>query len=221
MRIQKINSLSFLLIFLCFGMTSCEYQPDLEMIKNSNCAAPCWNGITPGASSGDEAMARLVEMKGVKHDTVKRNVASQYLFQDQIYWDFENGSFGNISVANGVVAEIRLGKVKARLMDLIDIFGTPEHIMFLPFNGSEWKTNILYVRQGIWLYYVKAHTKDGKIINIQPNDKVEDITFFSSAVYNDLIINSTISYIKQQSLQLENIIQPWNGYQEEMIIQGK
>ena len=210
----------FLFLWLGIGIASCQSQSDFSLIKESNCLAPCWSDITPGSTSGDEAMLILQEMDRVEHGTVERNVSPHYIFHDSIDWDFKNGSFGMISIVNGVVVEIQIEKIYTPLKYLIDHFGEPDHVMFVPYNGSQWIVSIQYAQKGIWLNYHKAHTKDGEMINIQPNDVVESVTFFSSDVYDEHLAYSTKPFITQESLELGHLIQPWRGYREERIVTG-
>ena len=217
---QKNLTLWSTLILLGIWITSCQKQPDFSLIKNSNCLAPCWSDITPGSTSGSEAILILKDMDGVEHSTVERNVSTHYIFQDRIDWDFNNGSFGMISTVNDVVVEIRIEKINIPLKYLISHFGEPDHVMFLPYNGSQWIVNILYIQEGIWLGYRKGHIKGGEMINIQPNDVVESVTFISQDVYDELLANFSKLFRSQEALELDRIIQPWYGYREERIITG-
>lgn len=210
----------FLFLLLGIGIASCQSQPDFSLIKDSNCLAPCWSDITPGSTSGDEAMLILQEMDRVEHGTVERNVSPHYIFHDRIDWDFKNGSFGMISTVNDVVVEIRIEKINIPLKYLISHFGEPDHVMFLPYNGSQWIVNILYIQEGIWLGYRKGHIKGGEMINIQPNDVVESVTFISQDVYDELLADFSKLFRSQEALELDRIIQPWLGYREERIVTG-
>lgn len=208
------------MIFLCMALISCSKQEDLSLIKNNTCTPPCWNGISPGSTNGEEVLITLVNLKTVKQETVKRATASHLLFKDVIFWDFIEANSGVIYLLDNRVALIDIRNTIYSLSNLIELYGEPDHVIFYPYNGKSWKVNVLYEKKGVWYYYTKNQAKNW-MIDIQPTDQITLISFLDPSLLDPILSNSGSFFLKDENLKIEDVKQAWNGYGEMRIILGK
>ena len=209
-----------IVIFLCMILISCSKQEDLSLIKSNTCTPPCWNGISPGSTNGEEVLNTLVNLKTVKQETVKRDTASHLLFKDVIFWNFVEANSGVIYLLDNRVAQIDFQNTNYSLGNLIELYGEPDHVIFYPYNGKSWKVNVLYKKKGIWLYYTKNQTKDW-MVDIQPTDLITRVSFFDPSLLDSILTNFGSFFLKDENLKIEDVKQAWKGYGEMRIILGK
>lgn len=181
------------------------------MILSDVCAPPCWYGITPGLTSSQESITALGSIPLVDSASIETQVARQYHFEDQIFWEFLNEGNGGISLKNDTVMETRLEDVSIPLEKLVDVFGDPQQMVFYPRWGDDWYVNILYPQQGIWLWYHKHQNSPGNL-NIQARDAVKRITFVDPGVLFELLASDGRLYLEEKSLTISEVLVPWQGY---------
>lgn len=209
-----------ILILVGCGISSCSKKDELSLIRNSSCLPPCWNEITPGVTNGNEAVSLLKKMSVVNQKSVIRKLANQYLYDDHIFCSLQTTIQGNISLSENTVAEIAFSGVNYQLKDIIELYGTPDKVVLFPYDGRSWKVNILYEKKGVWLYYIKQTSKK-EVIKIQPADRISILSFFYPPLMNIILSDFGSRYLKDESLELNEVLQSWEGYREITIIVGK
>lgn len=205
MRIKVLS------LCVCLLLAGCTFKGDAEMILSDVCAPPCWYGITPGLTSSQESITALGSIPLVDSASIETQVARQYHFEDQIFWEFLNEGNGGISLKNDTVMETRLEDVSIPLEKLVDVFGDPQQMVFYPRWGDDWYVNILYPQQGIWLWYHKHQNSPGNL-NIQARDAVKRITFVDPGVLFELLASDGRLYLEEKSLTISEVLVPWQGY---------
>jgi hypothetical protein len=105
-RWRRSNLPKFIcLLLVCFSLAACQQppEPDRSYLDNVPCAAPCWQGITPGVTDEATAMAILSGSDLINQETLDCHVSSYD--PPQIYCAFWRVSKegGGVGFANGIV----------------------------------------------------------------------------------------------------------------------
>lgn len=212
----------YICLFLLGGIlifTACSPKSDLALLENPDCPQPCWNSIHPGETLDDDAISILEKDRKIDQNSIKRGKATHHMYPDYISWNFNESGYGIISLGENKVKSISLGNVKFSLEDLIDLFGSPGEVAFLPYNGREWRTYILYPKKGIWFSYVKKED-DNKTIDILPEDVVTEVVFVIPNEFTATLEFMGSPFLRNQQLSLQEILQPWMGYGKVKVIWG-
>ena len=212
----------YVCLFLLGGiliLTSCSAKSDLALLGNLDCPQPCWNSILPGETLDDDAISILEKDRKIDQNSIKRGKATHHMYPDYISWNFDGSGHGIISLRDDKVKSIGLANVRFSVEDLIDLFGSPGEVTFLPYNGREWRAYILYPKKGVWFSYVKKEDEN-KTIDILPEDVVTEIVFVIPNEFTATLEFMGSSFLKNQQLPLQEILQPWMGYGKTNVIWG-
>lgn len=134
---KTLHRPAIFLVAVCFMLAACVQQTetpapritsdaelmDVSLITGEPCEPPCWQGITPGETTEEEAMAILRTLFFVDGDTIR-------VQGNTIYWhsDIENWPGGSVAIGDdGRVSYITYGlPYYLELQDLIDLRGEPD-----------------------------------------------------------------------------------------------
>ena len=125
-RVIELCAVFVLLILAARAMGSTQPPPQaLKELHLTDCALPCWLGITPGKTTFDEAVQRVSAAYPTTVDTS--------IYRDSVYADYQAGlSSGQVAVfagKNGIVREITLitSYVEGMTLgDLVNLYGSPD-----------------------------------------------------------------------------------------------
>lgn len=203
--------LSLILVFLCLGISGCKSQGVYSSIVENPCSPPCWQEIIPGVTTSGEAIAIINSIPLVDSGTIETQKANQYHFENQIFWEFLDRSYGGASLTNDIVVEIRFEELSIPLEKLITVFGDPHQIVFYPRWGDDWYINLIYPEQGVWFWYYKHQTLPRKI-EIRPQDLVKRVMFVDPQILMELLAKDGQLYLEAKSLTVGDLLVPWEDY---------
>ncbi len=160
------------------------------------CAPPCWEGITPGVTSIDEALARVRQL-GTNHVLYRPTIK-----YPTILWGWDHGGFGQIGTHAGVITEIYPGyELEYRLGDIVARFGEPSHSLTYATvmeGQSTYLLKLYFVSQGIVLSTTWSHP-----FMVTADLPMSGVGFVASGPAGFAAAN----------YRLEQM-QPWRGYEE-------
>lgn len=181
-----------------------------EWFSPSKCKLPCWEGIVPGRTPEDEALAVISQLAYVKATTITSEV-SRDGDSATTSWEWQDNSGGGGVILEKisdqfVVEEIQLSLLPAeQLGKLIGQLGEPEYVLARISVGFEavstpvaqqLYTEIHYLRVGLTLQLIGG--------DVQQTSEVESIRLHESA---------TISDSPRWILPSVDYLVPWKGYQ--------
>jgi hypothetical protein len=208
------NRFPILLILL---LAACASPPIPTTGPLIPCDAPCWNGITPGQTTLDEARAIL------QRTIHPPDHVSESVFMDEsteFSWYAANKGLNAVGGAEGVVNLVSINVEGQTAADILSLYGSPDAQLAIQRIGSE---RVLYAVT--WLYPERGLSvllRTGRLSLIRPNiagvHVVQPDTPVSAIRY--LIPGTAENLVRQlpegrraQSLdQARARLRPWNGF---------
>lgn len=171
-------------------------------IRQPACQPPCWQNITPGVTTKDQAVAILESMP----DTTIRSNG-----EDGVDWRF--GSTPNrggwLYAENGIVSTVVLSTVDSELtlQNVIDAYGVPGYVVPEDCRYGMCDTVLVYPKIGLWLNVFienKGWENDSIQIEVLPDTIINRAHFAKPG----------IEYFKDSYLSpvVEVPVLEWNGY---------
>jgi len=143
-------------------------------LTQPTCKVPCWQGITLGVTTKDEAVAILKEMP---YTIITYNV------RDAVEWDFETNQTGGwLRTENGIVTSIVLGSTydSLTLETVVTSYGYPNFVVPEDCRDGMCSTILVYSDIGMWLDAFaenKGWNSDTIKVEILPDTIVNRVTF--------------------------------------------
>jgi hypothetical protein len=218
----KLISLCFLLVFL--SSCNASQKKVSSIIIDKSCSPPCWENITPGSTTREEANTRLKEISyigSIKDSSIVSD-------NDSKTWEGKSsaGDFsGDIFFDNDIVTLISVSPKKGVLIfsDLTEKLGEPENV-FVVYTGGERSiltVFILYPSKGFGFldYYYASNNPPQNAIQVKPEEDVKYIWYCEPKYFYDFLTSGqigrfTIGFIEEG-------IQKWNGFSEYKYIENK
>jgi hypothetical protein len=213
------------LLSLGWFCVSCQAQSSHPNIFESPaCEPPCWENITPGLTTKNDALNTLSKLLMVdqptteRFDTLPDGVDSLVKFT--LYGDKNLG--GSIYFVDNKVSLIEMGNHSGlALQRAFEIFGEPQNVYV--YKGGEYTgVTFLLPQSGVAFSYTTwaqsrspawAEPPDWLYTEIRPNVEINFIAYFAPDQYKSLLdsgkltIGDTLS-----SDQLLNRVFLWSGY---------
>jgi hypothetical protein len=201
-----------LLLLVAFMGSGCDRKQGLEaLLLPAECAPPCWNLLTPGQTTRDEALLRLKQMPELIDP---KSVFTSTEASHWIGWRFTNSELdGQIEIRDGKVSTIFIGervpyrtKYGVRLDRMIELYGEPTDIFYNDTHGDVLATEMFIVNRKRGICYTSIQSIDKLII--APDQIVKWVFFFNLANYPDALPSSF------GGRNPEEVHFPWTGYTE-------
>lgn len=156
-------------------------------LKGVPCRAPCWEGITPGQTSGQQAMEILQRNPFIKD--VELRSGPFYGDKGVLVWNWINGTPGgdlsyHLGTPDQLVYQIRPEISLVQLGEVIDAYGEPSHIVAAAEHGVDIGSGTVYQLDFIWLSngFAMRHSNSGPDLHTKPSFDSEmilwQVTFF-------------------------------------------
>lgn len=155
-------------------LAACSWKPstaplalESNWLRSEPCAPPCWEGITPGQSSYQEALAALETLPPVVTTKVVTDMEPGEI-NGFINWEaaFTQGIQGGIYFEGqaGIVTALRFSQQSLTLQEVVDAFGPPSHILAYS-SYSAHRATIGYAYEAVYIphgFAVSFHGHPGK-----------------------------------------------------------
>lgn len=168
------------------------------VVADDLCSPPCWNGITPGATSREEAYSILAATRGVEFGTIfdETRVARTAQFS----WFFSPpipDSTGRVYFADEQVAAILIGTYGSTdISEVIDMLGPPaaQWTHCASSRGREWAQTVLLWPEGGYAVVVdhRSSCPDLGRARVTGGDPVAQVLYFQSSRFPELLRTQSI-----------------------------
>jgi hypothetical protein len=209
------------LLLACFSLVACaKPEPDRSYLESVPCAAPCWQGITPGITDETTAMAILSDPDLVFQDTLRcQNHADNPSRRGCLFRRLSNEG-GQIGFEHGIVRGIALNS-EITLDEAITALGPPDFIKArhgsqLLYEGKCYNAHAYYLK-GIRLWIGGCEPIEvpfdivlGNNLVIYPTMEVGSLDFFQPGDSVEEILQNAFGHSNIE--RYLNNIQPWVGY---------
>lgn len=180
---------------------------DRSILTDSICAAPCWQGITPGTSIATDEVVQLLEtMPSVNHIWINETTDGVTVLWFWRQWPWRQSGYNSIYREGGVVHNISLSiDFSLTVREVIDKYGIPETTYVTTAGAPENShgcVNLIYPTKGLWF---RAMVPLAENLIVEPSTKVFEIVY---------IVPAQSLEEWRESLNTEISLQPWSGYGE-------
>lgn len=215
-----------LLIFLAaLLLGACkETPPSYDYLTGKPCAAPCWQGITPGVTYEADALSILFDLDMVEEGSIRKSYGTvsgrgysfEYIKGDRVTIDFKGG----------VVTRIGLPTRHLTLGDLIGDFASPD-FAYVQMGDAEricYFISLYDLEGGIWTngsickgdkgdekYQVLQVGEDAQA-NIFPEMAVGLIILFEPDPELSVVLGDSLMYPPETVQIIMRDAVPWNGF---------
>lgn len=189
---NKLVLIGFILFLLCLlivilWISGQKRYLDKSILTDTPCALPCWQGITPGITSADDAMDILVNSPYIKSGSIVQSGTTEL---GGCVWSWRGPSrrlSPGLSWKNGVVDTIKMGLTfDLSVQEVIDKFGYPEVIDSWQGGTPEhwyWIINLYYPTQGIeFVAYTSEYSND-----LKENTEVGAVLLYDSTTMREIM----------------------------------
>lgn len=208
---KKRRQLFVSLLLVCV-IPSCRANM-YNLINNSPCSPPCWQDVTPGLTTAQEAEEALLENPALHN--VRIGDISGFPSEYTIVADIDRKQGITVFIQDDIVEAIWIsslgGDLNIRLSKIINIFGEPDSIFINRYVGHSsmgYQFNLLYPDAGT-LVSVKDYGQKG-YIDLKGKDRVLDIIFMEKSEYMEFMIENVADY---EWFTPDRTL-PWEGYRQ-------
>lgn len=218
MRLIFSRSLQVGLILLF--LSGCILLPGKKssIVFDTTCQPPCWESIIPGKTTKSEALGILSIMEGVDLKTIKEYDQPYLNYDAHLIWGFKSDEMGSLFFTDDRVELIRLSMIKTITLDeAVHTWGEPKFIVVTPLSGDyiNYLVDYLYPEDGVWLTVGNNLPKSGHI-SIQEDSKIDEVSFFDPAQYDQMQVSWLSNYAKAHSEKIDDLLHPWEGFGTEL-----
>ncbi|HZU87177.1 MAG TPA: hypothetical protein VFF78_06815 [Anaerolineaceae bacterium] len=204
-----------LLILLGLLLGGCASAQSSLLLEDTNCAPPCWRGITPGQTSKEEALQILTAMDEVKPDSVIVAPLSER-YPESISATFREAK------ERIVVLYLRQGKVAALAFwgesgtaaQAVDFFGLPEVVVAV-FGQAEppyLVYSYLYPGRGIRFGYRQDNTACAAQAELRRDAVLGAVIYFDPGEFSALLSEGELGLGIRKLETLAARAVPWTGF---------
>lgn len=209
-------------LLLAFWLVGCVSPPIPTTGPLRPCDAPCWNGITPGQTSLDEARTIL------KSYIQPADYLSESVFMDEsveLSWYAANKGLNAVGVNDGVVTMVSINVENQTAADVLAQYGPPPFQLGLQRQGSErvlYAVTFLYPERGLSILLRTGRSSllrpsPARTFVIQADTPVSAIRYFSPGSVEALVARLP-EVRRSQNVELAVFrLRPWNGYGDESL----
>ena len=204
-----------LLLFFLASACSTINAPSASVLTSSNCELPCWNGISPGTTSPEEAYQKLQNIVSVNLNSKNSINQPWKMFSGTITFAIHLKEFGIGEEVDGeiyiIVDRVTVLKLFRNLNltfeDGIQKFGEPEIIITVPlYHGGEYSLVAIYPSRGVAFESILYSN------NVEKETEIFAITSFDINRYENLLEAGMFSDGFYESVDSKIIMYPWKSY---------
>ena len=220
MRSKVFINLAMVLLTGCGPRT-------LDVVANSSCRLPCWNGIVVGTTTRSELLGILPELDGASASSIV-SIEEPWKFFDGTVrfsmgpplsqWQIPGISparvGGEVQIIDEKVVELILcGELGATFGEVLAQIGEPEGVMSIrnPFIGG---IDVLAYngQTGFEITFNTKHVPREIAGEISPRSSLDCISLFDPSIYAAMLEAKLISFSSYGAKETLEITYPWEGY---------
>ena len=179
---------------------------------NDSCSWPCWQGITPGVTTSDDAIQLLQVSSVASKSSIQSEESRPGIGYARWYWEIGNNQYdGYIEWRDGIVSRIDLFPYpKFSIGEIVSRFGTPEKVSVFdcemtPEQPREWCADFYYVKRGFEIRLKWKMPEYADDIQLSPSDPIRSVYLLGSSTIEDWL-----SYLGSEPDPID--LRDWKGY---------
>lgn len=177
-------------------------EPITRWLSGVPCRAPCWEGITPGVSTKDQAFDLLGARQFID---LPRFPSAQAAAEINWKWVGAEYGSGDLRTSDGTVSMILLNlPQEVILRDVIAAYGEPSHIVAVTFMGLH----------GDGPFYILSLAWEPAGFALAKAALYHEKPVLSADLPFDLLYFSPSPEIIIPGLRAQHALQPWQGFKD-------
>jgi hypothetical protein len=192
---------------------------DRSLITQEHCAAPCWYGIVPGATSEIEMFESLEELDFIDKESLETTELADggKMVQWGTVFPEDPGRSGRIIVSSeGVVSTITIYRLwyQTTLQEVIQIIGEPDGVVAEPYGLPDGPvecidTSVIWFDKGLQVSLPsQSLSQANQAAFVEPQSQIETVFFFPS-------VSNLDEYLEIiGSPYLRDDFTPWKGFED-------
>lgn len=214
-RLSTSSSLVLVILYFLptFLLLAACSLGESRLLADTTCEPPCWEGIIPGDTQEEDALARLREVPGI----VRSSIRSVTVDEDRSYvsWIFRGArESGRLILRSGTVISIKLGtEGSVDFGGLVAHLGEPELVSaIVGWADGRWlRVSLLYPTKGIAATHFDAFFPSRvDSVQVQESMPIEELIYFDPYLYDELLTSWGI--IRQDYESIQQSFTPWVGF---------
>ncbi len=192
-----------------------DKQPSV-ILTSTECAPPCWYGITPGQSTAPQVYSVLERIHGVDSELIYENTNKDDKLT-RIAWFFKRPAedqMGSVNFTGDTAAAINISTVNSLTLDsFLNKAGEPEQYwtgIGQRDGGEEFLDTVLLAPTKGYAVELVTDIKAGtNQVEVKPGTPVFRVTYFSPDMYEELLATRILIDTPAQG---RAPLQAWEGY---------
>jgi hypothetical protein len=165
---------------------------DESLVSNEPCAAPCWNGITPGETSWRDALVVLEDDPNLSDPTTRET--DDELFPAAVVGEFQRTDGSPccqiISLDGETVSTVFLRLAPGVTVgEIIGNLGEPEYLALSPYSDDQALANLVYTERSTVIYVFLAGVETGAL---SEDSEVIGALYITPKDMEDLLVSSSL-----------------------------
>jgi hypothetical protein len=201
----------WIIIFLSFLLSGCSGIP--QILKSSQCTAPCWREINMGDSK-ETTITKIENMSDINTKSIEYGTSNREYLEEYVSWSFNNNKdIGTFGFHNSKVSYFSLeSKSRPSLGEIVKQLGNPDKLILTKsrLDGVYITARFVY-NKGISILVEKSllpfNNPDHQTIS--PNLEVSVIYFYDQQLIG---INKYILITVLDIYSPESAVYDWKGF---------
>lgn len=218
--VRKYRFLGFL-FFLTLVLGGCDLNDDQSFLSEMVCEPPCWQGITPGVTTKEEALLILKGLPGIGPNSISTHGEPWWIFDDILYFEHSSRDWdGEVYILNSKVVIIDFyGDLGINFSEAIDQIGKPEFVINIPTHGgvpghptAVYSITAFEPNRGIGYTFNTGDLPKRNRSELSPDTPITLVSYFDPDRYDELLEGEMFSMGFLGKEETLKYLQPWSGY---------
>lgn len=209
------------LLILLF-VVACSQTPATtdSILDISSCDLPCWNNITPGYTTGQDAVDILSGLSVIDRSSILVRDVPWNGFDSRIFYEINRpyrswgkDSHSEILILNDLVVMMDLcGDLHITIDEIIEKTGNPKHVITLGIIHGSTIVMLVNPKIGISYWYDMKDVSEEIRSQISPESEISCISLFDPKLYEMMLDASLFSMGHLDANETLKVAYPWDGY---------
>jgi len=206
-----------------FWLVSCTQPPppDTSYLEGKPCAAPCWQGITPGVTDAKTALKIISDPTLVEQDSIRGGIDSKDSSRSGYTYRLVSGGSGSIGLKDGIVYGIDIGPSNdLTLGEVVNAFDTPDFVHVEDSSQERYcyAVDLYYLEKGIWVNagVCKEPNSTYRLLErtawVDPEIEVGGLTFFEPRPDLKSALVDALLFTSDNAEVITAYAFPWKGF---------
>lgn len=182
---------------------------DNSLVSSDPCSAPCWNGIIPGETTWEDALALLVEIEGFTEPQI--NEAQNGIAKLATWGEIEGEPCCEMITSDGETVDfLRLLMAPGvTLGEVIDVHGEPNYLIGSEFTNDQALFTLFFMDLPAIVF---AHSAGGVDSELTQDSEIVGVQYITTGDMNSVLadaqLNEWAGYQSYLAYQEAELIQP-------------